>query len=79
MQAVRLCDGDTSEEAVTESLCPHNRCRSRCLDCTVEALRNRIAELEAENETLRRQNLGHCERIAAAHEVIAKFAERKQG
>ena len=54
-------------------LCRHGVMPDRCVDC----LRQRVAELEKENEIIRKQNLGHCERIHAAHEVIAKFAERK--
>lgn len=43
---------------------------------TIAALCRRLLATQAENERLRRQIEGHCERIAAASEVIAKNAER---
>jgi DNA anti-recombination protein RmuC len=38
-------------------------------------LKQQSRSLEADNAALRRQISGHCERIAAASEVIASFAE----
>jgi hypothetical protein len=39
-----------------------------------EDLEKRIAELELENATLRSQNNGHAERIAAQSELLTKSA-----
>ncbi len=43
-----------------------------------EALAGRVAELEVEVARLQRQCAGHCERIAAASEVLSKCAEKGQ-
>lgn len=60
------------EKAVTAAQCDLNEyCPIEFLD-----LLDAIDELEAENATLREQNSGHVERIAAQKELLEKKSEK---